>query len=113
MGMCASTEIGWIITDPESGTYSNYNALFDQIQEDDNGYSIPNTADHPEGGASEPLIVETHPDAPYVVFITHLALDHGDQIEPEPVSLGKLVRDFVKKLDQNAIVTYGIIETSR
>lgn len=111
--MIKSVELGWIITDKDSDEYQRTEEFFSGIEEDDNGYLVPGTTDHPDGWVSESLHVETHPHLVNRVFITHLYLDHGDVVGPEPTALGEIVRKFVKEIDADAVVTYGVIDNLR
>lgn len=108
-----STEIGWIITNKESCEYVG--PLLENGQQDDSGLIIPDTEDHPDCMEPSPLRIETHPHDSKRVFISLCTPSHGFSLEGvvEPRGLSCEIGDYIKKLDPQACVNFGIIETQR
>jgi len=123
MIMQNSVELGWIVTMPESDWYydsyipqlggATDSRLFREMPEDDNGHNVPLTDDHPDGTCPGPLYVETHTSDISRVFVSWVTLEHGWTDFTEPPALAQLVRSHIAKYDQEAVVTWGVIETRR
>ena len=111
MANITSTEIGWIITNPHSDEYKG--KLFEDMPEDENGCYVPGTDEHAEATRPEPLYVETHPHDTTRVFVSWCDPDHGWDDLTEPTALKDLVREHVAQHDPEAVVTWGVIQTSR
>lgn len=111
--MDASIEIGWIVTNKDSDEYVG--PLFENAEEDENGFFVPDTEDHPDGTDPSCLYIETHPHDEKRVFVSWCTPDHGFRLDGvvEPRGLSCEVRDYLKKLDPEAVVEFGVIETKR
>jgi hypothetical protein len=123
MSMEQSIELGWLITRTgyAGNSYSEPERLFMAIDKDfpdadDIGYEIPGTGVScvdSVPGDTECVCLETHPHDETIVFVSNGCLEHGSTDFTAPVGVGCLVRQFIKKYDPEAVVTWGVIETRR
>ena len=111
--MNESIEIGWIITNKDSDEYVG--PLFDNGEEDENGFFIPGTEDYDESNDPGPLYIETHPHDEKRVFVSWVTPEHGFSLEGEVEDRGleTEIHDYIHKLDPTAVVRFGIIKTQR
>lgn len=107
-----SVEIGWLITSGDKWhTYEGQ--IFENAKTDESGYFIPKSDAETDDG--ELLYIETHPHQTDRVFVSLCKINEAwlAGFTSEPRDLGSLVRDYIKELDPNAKVRFGIIETQR
>lgn len=117
MSMNDSTELGWLIRNKDSDEYVG--PLFENAEEDENGFFIPGTEDHPDATHPDFLYIETHPHNPKMVFVSWVDPEHGFPLDGTERhrfgtrGLSVLVRDFIKTLDPEAVVDFAVIVTRR
>lgn len=110
--MNESIEYGWIVIHNDKVLREAHK------NEDENGLFIPD-AKYDTGSWTDQLYIETHPHNTHSVFVSLGTLKHGDIIGRSSITaieepmVGQIVRDYIRSLDPDSIVLFGVIRTRR